>query len=147
MKHFAVIELGAGTGLPSLLLATTPDNPALVVVTDYPDENILGNLKKNLERNRPNFQATCRVECAGYEWGTDAEPLLDGLKVGKYTHTNVCEDFLRKGREAGFVFEEVLASPEEADWKGKMKVGSLDQEALTIRKASCYYWVGRWASV
>ncbi|KAG6861405.1 hypothetical protein C0995_000534 [Termitomyces sp. Mi166 len=190
-----VVELGAGTGLPSLLLATTSDHPALVVATDYPDENILENLKKNLEKNRPNFQPTCRVECVGYEWGTNADLLLKLLQdpsknqtprqgydivilsdllhfhgshdvlissiqallsrlenskvhvsAGKYTHRNVCEDFLRKGREAGLVFEEVLAGPEEAGWNGTMKVGGLDQEALAIRKANCYYWVGRWAN-
>ncbi|KAG5338498.1 hypothetical protein C0989_007270 [Termitomyces sp. Mn162] len=147
------IELGAGTGLPSLLLATTPNHPALAVVTDYPDENILGNLKKNLENNRPNFQPACRVECTGYEWGTDAGSLLRILlkvsvqKAGKYTRRNVCEDFLRKGREAGLIFDEIFTGPEEAGWKGTMKVRGLDQEALAVRKANCYYWVGRWANV
>ncbi|KNZ78300.1 Putative nicotinamide N-methyltransferase, partial [Termitomyces sp. J132] len=194
LKYFVAIELGAGTGLPSLLLATTPNHPALAVVTDYPDENILGNLKKNLENNRPNFQPACRVECTGYEWGTDAGSLLKLLQdpsprqisqqgydivilsdllhfhgshdvlissirvllsrsedskvhvsAGKYTRRNVCEDFLRKGREAGLIFDEIFTGPEEAGWKGTMKVRGLDQEALAVRKANCYYWVGRWA--
>lgn len=53
-----------------------PDPPSLVAVTDYPDPNILINLKSNVERNRAHFQPACRVECAGYDWGTDAEALL-----------------------------------------------------------------------
>ncbi|KAG6856591.1 hypothetical protein H0H87_002797 [Tephrocybe sp. NHM501043] len=192
----SIVELGAGSGLPSLLLATIPNHPAQVVVTDYPDENILGNLKKNLENNRRHFQSSCRIECVGYEWGKDVSALLElvqpstsakndkpgydivilsdllhfhgshgvlissiqallthtkdsrvHVSAGKYTHRNVCDDFLLKGHAAGFVFEEVLAGPEEVTWKGNMKVGGLDDEALALRKANCYYWVGRWADV
>lgn len=71
-----VIELGAGSALPSLLLAIHPDPPALVVVTDYPDDGILGNLQKNVENNKAHYQTDCRVECVGFEWGTAAGPLL-----------------------------------------------------------------------
>lgn len=71
-----VIELGAGSALPSLLLAIHPDPPALVVVTDYPDDGILGNLQKNVENNKAHSQTDCRVECVGFEWGTAAGPLL-----------------------------------------------------------------------
>ncbi|KAG6917117.1 hypothetical protein DXG01_003783 [Tephrocybe rancida] len=165
-----VIELGAGSGLPSLLLASMPQHPALIVVTDYPDENILGNLKKNLENNRQSLQPGCHIQCVGYEWGKDVGALLElarhlpnvenaqhgyeavilsdllhfhgshdvlissiqtllshskdskvHVSAGKYTHRNVCDDFLRKAKDAGFVFEEVLASTEEATWRGTMK--------------------------
>jgi len=54
--HITVVELGAGSGLPSLLLATLPDPPSLVVITDHPDPGILGNLKTNVEQNRTHFQ-------------------------------------------------------------------------------------------
>jgi nicotinamide N-methyltransferase len=43
------------------------------------------------------------------------------------------------------VFEEIYEGPEEARWKGTLKVGGLDDESLAIRKANCYYWIGRWA--
>ena len=46
-----VLELGAGSALPSLLLSTRATPPSLVVVTDHPDEVILGNLRKNVKRN------------------------------------------------------------------------------------------------
>lgn len=71
-----VIELGAGCALPSLLMATLPDPPSLVVVTDYPDAIILGNLSNNVEQNRHLFQKDCDVRCVGYEWGQDLGVLL-----------------------------------------------------------------------
>ncbi|KAF8965043.1 hypothetical protein BDZ97DRAFT_1813351 [Flammula alnicola] len=71
-----VIELGAGSALPSLLLSMRPDPPSLVVVTDYPDDIIMGNLKKNVESNHGLVTAGCTVKCKGYEWGTDTSELL-----------------------------------------------------------------------
>ena len=73
---YIVIELGAGCALPSLLLSTLSDPPSLVVVTDYPDEGILGNLKRNVEKNRNVVTKGCSVQSYGYEWGTDASHLL-----------------------------------------------------------------------
>ncbi|KAF8155565.1 hypothetical protein B0H34DRAFT_500555 [Crassisporium funariophilum] len=97
-----VIELGAGSALPSLLLSTLPRPPSLVVVTDYPDEGIMRNLNLNVERNshlvtnRSALRSTasdgahssetpplshsetegCAVRSLGYDWGTDASDLL-----------------------------------------------------------------------
>ena len=73
---YLVIELGAGCALPSLLLSTLSEPPSLVVVTDYPDEGILGNLKRNVEKNRNVVTKGCSVQSYGYEWGTDASHLL-----------------------------------------------------------------------
>ncbi|KAI0074632.1 hypothetical protein K474DRAFT_1647687 [Panus rudis PR-1116 ss-1] len=72
-----MIELGAGCALPSLLSSTLPDPPRLVVITDYPDETILGNLRGNVERNRGAVTPGCEVRCVGYEWGSDTSSLLD----------------------------------------------------------------------
>jgi hypothetical protein len=33
-------------------------------------------LKQNVDRNRMLAQNGCRVECRGYEWGSDATELL-----------------------------------------------------------------------
>jgi len=70
-----VLELGAGTGLPSLLAATITSPPALIVVTDYPDDNILNNLQSNVKRNEPYFSSKCVIRCTGYDWGTDVRHL------------------------------------------------------------------------
>lgn len=71
-----MLELGAGSALPSLLLSTQANPPSLVVVTDYPDEGILGNLRKNVERNSAVVTKGCAVKCEGYDWGTDPAKLL-----------------------------------------------------------------------
>jgi len=71
-----VLELGAGSALPSLLLSTQANPPSLIVVTDYPDEGILGNLKNNVERNSAAVMKGCVVKCEGYDWGTDPSKLL-----------------------------------------------------------------------
>ena len=73
---YPVIELGAGCALPSLLLSTLSEPPSLIVVTDYPDEGILGNLKRNVEKNHSVVTKGCSVQSYGYEWGTDASHLL-----------------------------------------------------------------------
>jgi nicotinamide N-methyltransferase len=44
------------------------------VVTDYEDETILGNLRRNVDRNRA--LAISPVVCLGYSWGNDVGPLL-----------------------------------------------------------------------
>ncbi|KAF9225717.1 hypothetical protein BS17DRAFT_750064 [Gyrodon lividus] len=72
-----IVELGAGCALPSLLAATLAQPPSLIVVTDYPDDGILGNLKANVERNRENYRSPCEVYCTGYEWGTSTTDLLN----------------------------------------------------------------------
>ena len=73
---YPVIELGAGCALPSLLLSTLSEPPSLIVVTDYPDEGILGNLERNVERNHDAVTKGCSVQSHGYKWGTDASHLL-----------------------------------------------------------------------
>ncbi|KAL0578874.1 hypothetical protein V5O48_003107 [Marasmius crinis-equi] len=71
----SVVEFGAGCGLPSLLMATRKNPPSLVVVTDYPDDGILGNLKENVSRNASQYSSECTVRPCGYDWGTDASHL------------------------------------------------------------------------
>lgn len=76
LSSYLVLELGAGCALPSLLLSTLPEPPSLIVVTDYPDEGIMGNLKINVEKNHDIVTKACTVQSYGYEWGTDPSNLL-----------------------------------------------------------------------
>ncbi|KAI0346398.1 hypothetical protein BDW22DRAFT_1405258 [Trametopsis cervina] len=73
----SVVELGAGCALPTLLAATLDAPPSVVVITDYPDEIILGNLRANVARNRAHFSDVATVHCVGFEWGKDVGPLLE----------------------------------------------------------------------
>jgi len=78
-----VVELGAGCALPSLLATTlpAPHTPKLVVMTDYPSGVILGNLKKNIERNKHLVQPGCEVSWEGYEWGTSVDGVIRHLST------------------------------------------------------------------
>ncbi|KAG9220396.1 hypothetical protein CCMSSC00406_0006661 [Pleurotus cornucopiae] len=83
-KGKTVLELGAGCALPSLLLATLAhDTPSLVVVTDYPDDTILSNLRSNVERNQEAFQPSCGVQWAPFEWGSDVSLVRSILPEGR----------------------------------------------------------------
>lgn len=80
----SIIELGAGAGLPSLCLASmnTPEINNQIVITDYPDENIIDNIQKNLTNNiKSEFRSNCNV--LGYCWGEDISTLTNLLPPEK----------------------------------------------------------------
>ena len=70
-----VLELGAGAGLPSIMIARTTPNAA-VVVSDYPDENLIRSLSGNVRRNR----ASERCWVVPYAWGNDISPLIAPIR-------------------------------------------------------------------
>jgi len=70
------IELGAGSGLVSIVAAASKQAPSLVMITDYPDNFILDNLKANVEANRGLFSKECSVRTEGYAWGDPVGHLL-----------------------------------------------------------------------
>jgi EEF1A N-terminal glycine/lysine methyltransferase len=70
-----IVELDSGTALPSLLASRLTTPPALVVVTDYPDDLILNNLQSNVDENFGFISPNCAAECRGYEWGEDPSHL------------------------------------------------------------------------
>jgi nicotinamide N-methyltransferase len=49
-------------------------------------------------------------------------------------------------KKAGFSLEEIVVKEEEGKWLGTMSVSNLDEEALTLRKNNCQYWVARWST-
>ncbi|KAG8917428.1 nicotinamide n-methyltransferase [Tulasnella sp. 418] len=72
-KGKAVLELGAGGGLPGLVCAL--NGAKQVMLTDYPDHSLIENLKYNVEVNvSSEHQHAVRV--MGYLWGKPVEPLL-----------------------------------------------------------------------
>ncbi|OLN85163.1 Protein N-methyltransferase NNT1-like protein 2 [Colletotrichum chlorophyti] len=66
-----VLELGAGAGLPSLTAGIL--GAEKVVVTDFPDVEIVQTMQKNVDEAG---DLEGRVVPAGYVWGADVEPLL-----------------------------------------------------------------------
>jgi len=65
----AVLELGSGAGLPSILTRTR-GGARVVVASDYPDDIILGPLRHNIAAYAPE------VIVEGFAWGTNPSGLL-----------------------------------------------------------------------
>lgn len=82
IRSRTVLELGAGAGLPSLVCALPRCGAARAVCTDYPDADLVDNLRYNAAHANPAISAdVLRVE--GYLWGADPEPLLAHLPEGE----------------------------------------------------------------
>lgn len=75
-----VCELGAGTGLGSIVAALA--GAAQVVATDYPDPEIIQNLERNIRRNTGIASNTegvspALVQVIPYRWGSSVAPLYE----------------------------------------------------------------------
>ncbi|OCL06788.1 hypothetical protein AOQ84DRAFT_440625 [Glonium stellatum] len=79
IKGKTVLELGAGSGLPSLVCAI--NDAQQVVVTDYPDVDLIENLRYNVSHCTllPN---TRNIEAEGYLWGTPTGKITAHLPEG-----------------------------------------------------------------
>lgn len=77
-RNRTVLELGAGGGLPGLV--TAKNGASQVVLTDYPDPNLIANLEHNVASNISANDAE-RVSVQGYIWGRPVRPLLKGLSA------------------------------------------------------------------
>lgn len=70
----SVLEFGAGAGLPSLISSHL--GATQVVVTDYPDADLITNLAHNIDSCSPSLPIVAK----GYLWGADPSPLIDEVK-------------------------------------------------------------------
>ncbi|KAK5115366.1 hypothetical protein LTR62_001566 [Meristemomyces frigidus] len=71
-----ILELGAGAGLPSFVAAL--NGAKTVVVTDYPDVDLVENLRHNIEHN--HLQSV-DVHAEGYLWGAETKKLIQHLSL------------------------------------------------------------------
>ncbi|KAL6715526.1 Protein N-terminal and lysine N-methyltransferase efm7 [Lecanora helva] len=78
VKGKNVLELGAGAGLPSLVAGIC--GARNVVVTDYPDAELIENLEHNVKISRSAGLDTRSIIARGYLWGTSIQPLLSQLQ-------------------------------------------------------------------
>ncbi|KAJ7224367.1 putative methyltransferase-domain-containing protein [Mycena pura] len=87
-----VLELGAGGGLPGLVAAK--NGAQHVLLTDYPDGELVANLESNVGENiAPSHRR--RVSVLGYIWGRSVEPLIAVLPSGAHGfHLIILSDLL-----------------------------------------------------
>ncbi|RUS12593.1 hypothetical protein BC937DRAFT_87460, partial [Endogone sp. FLAS-F59071] len=50
-----------------------------VIITDYPDKELIENIKYNVENNLLNLYSSGHIAIQGYIWGTSPNPLLSHL--------------------------------------------------------------------
>ena len=71
----AVVEFGAGSGLPSLVCGKLA--AAVVVATDYPDPRAIATLQENVDANFGGDGGDGAVVVAvGHLWGADVAPVI-----------------------------------------------------------------------
>ncbi|KAL7280422.1 hypothetical protein ACG7TL_005350 [Trametes sanguinea] len=76
-RPLTLLELGAGAGLPSIVIAKMYKD-VLVTTSDYPDESLISTLSENVRRNEVSDR--CRV--VPYNWGSDATQLFPQTSGG-----------------------------------------------------------------
>ena len=77
-----VLELGAASGLPSLVAGIL--GASKIVMTDYPDLDLIINMQKNIdecdETVEPKGHIAEVIDAEGFVWGGDPAPLLARLQ-------------------------------------------------------------------
>jgi nicotinamide N-methyltransferase len=88
-----VLELGAGAGLPSLVCSIL--GAKKVVVTDYPDPDLISNLWQNIDTAKLNDDDTeKKIVAEGYTWGADPTTLLSHLPTSSKFEILILADLL-----------------------------------------------------
>ncbi|OCF75942.1 nicotinamide N-methyltransferase [Kwoniella mangroviensis CBS 8886] len=73
VKQRRILELGAGAALPSI--ACTLAGARQVVITDYPDNDLVENMRFNVDVNIPG-DLRGNVDVVGHLWGHDVKHLM-----------------------------------------------------------------------
>ncbi|KAJ1735179.1 Protein N-terminal and lysine N-methyltransferase efm7 [Coemansia biformis] len=86
-----VLEMGAAGALPSLVSAL--NGARRVVITDYPDPDLVGNIRQSVALNMPDRLADRSVIVDGYKWGHDIERIgaLSGSPENTFDVLILCD--------------------------------------------------------
>ena len=77
IQNKTVLELGAGAGLPSLVCAIR--GACQVVVSDYPDIELIENRRHNIS-HCTLLSSQSNIHAEGYVWGAPVETLIQHLR-------------------------------------------------------------------
>ncbi|PSN65854.1 hypothetical protein BS50DRAFT_495639 [Corynespora cassiicola Philippines] len=91
VKGKTVLELGAGGGLPSLVCALS--GAAQVVVTDYPDPDLIENLRYNIS-SCDLLPASPKLVAEGYLWGASIDEVSKHVPEGNGFDVLILADLL-----------------------------------------------------
>ncbi|KAF9098440.1 nicotinamide n-methyltransferase [Mortierella sp. AD031] len=80
-----VLEIGAGAALPSFVAAV--NGASKVIITDYPDDDLIANIQYNADHIVPEMTKEGKVIVRGYLWGSNTRPLLAHLNPATDTTT------------------------------------------------------------
>ncbi|KAJ2360000.1 Protein N-terminal and lysine N-methyltransferase efm7, partial [Coemansia sp. RSA 2607] len=109
----SVLELGAAGALPSLISAC--NGATKLVVTDYPDHDLIENIRKNVEANIPLRLADGSVQVTGFKWGYDIEKIADlsGSSEGTYDVLILCDLVFNHSEHTSLLnsVEKLMAKP------------------------------------
>ncbi|KAK9560559.1 Protein N-terminal and lysine N-methyltransferase efm7 [Aspergillus fumigatus] len=75
-----VLEVGAAAGVPSIVSAVK--GARTVVMTDYPDPDLVENMRYNASLSAAIIPSSSSLHVAGYKWGDPVEPLTAYLPEG-----------------------------------------------------------------
>ncbi|PVV05313.1 hypothetical protein BB560_000170, partial [Smittium megazygosporum] len=92
VKDKNILELGAGGGVPSLVSIGL--GAKKVVLTDYPDSQLVDNIKHNVETNFPNITSSNSVSVKGFLWGRDTSELYEILEEREYFDLLILSDLV-----------------------------------------------------
>ncbi|KAF8464071.1 nicotinamide N-methyltransferas-like protein Nnt1 [Kalaharituber pfeilii] len=90
VKGKNVLELGAGAGLPSLVCAikgaerTDGDSTSQVIVTDYPDPDLVSNLQWNINHCDLLDHRKLNIFAKGYIWGRPLEDIVSCISEDSF---------------------------------------------------------------
>ncbi|KAI8868826.1 hypothetical protein GQ42DRAFT_163871 [Ramicandelaber brevisporus] len=85
VKDRTVLELGSGSGLPSITAAL--NGAKRVIATDYPEKAILDHIQHNVTEN--NVQRAVNVQ--GYLWGSNPSSLFESASASSFDVVIMCD--------------------------------------------------------
>ncbi|KAF1986898.1 hypothetical protein K402DRAFT_412549 [Aulographum hederae CBS 113979] len=107
-----VLELGAGAGLPSLVCAIT--GASRVVVTDYPDADLVENLRYNIT-HCVHLTDGESVRAEGYLWGNSTDRLVSEKPSQEGFDVLILADLLFNHSEHGKLISSVRKTLKKND--------------------------------
>jgi nicotinamide N-methyltransferase len=79
VKGKDILEIGAAAGVPSIVCAVK--GARTVVMTDYPDPDLVDNMRQNAAAAMPLIPAESHLHVTGYKWGADTAEITSFLSL------------------------------------------------------------------